>query len=728
MVTAVARGRMMGPDEEDDKKQVYKDRVFCTQEYIPWMIGSLRLGDKVDMGRVRRDQVKLLVAHNGATPIGRITRARHDRDGQCFRSDKEIPKIAATMDARELIDAGLMRDISVGAKLNWNAITLDNPDDDWQSMDDIRWTAHEWEYVEESMTPIPADGRAGMDRAEILDLLRDNEDIVVFTADSVIMAKRTVDAVEARFTQMLNERRRGTVMTTPVSIADTLEKEKRDALARQAAENDQITLIREMASLGASVDEQRKLNETLQGELRSARTTIEEITQARATETDEQRGFRESVGQLQAKLDESDAARVASEEKRAEEEQRNMEYREKLDRLQYQPGGQVLQLSNWKPGENILSLGNILKLTWKGGMSEDSPSIDAKAVTLEESFLERRDSDLKSQMTHHRESSNTVAFIPWTAMAERERQELMTRTSNMASGVGVRPLDITVLGDAGLVLARYAPIMARMDVRMGVVGDQRLSYLTAQDAPAPIAEGGAITAGTWTVEGTSKQPKTIPAAFQMTTSLRGIDDGTFEGIVRSAIFLVLNNGVLKQILVGTGAANQLAGIWSTTNVVNIDYGATQSLFNRDDMLDVLNAVRLSNTDGAAPIMVASKGLWELSERTPRAVQTFGPGTTSGGGITDIQRFLLDDIMHQNMGHMGMVEGAECFYYSDLTIASINDPGLVFKPDRAVVWFWGDSLNLEYVPQTSANYYYKMCAEVNADYQNPAENFARIKRG
>ena len=727
MVTAVARGRMMGPDEEDDNKQVYKDRVFCTQEYIPWVIGSLRLGDKVDMGRVRRDQVKVLVGHNGQNPIGRVTRARHDRDGACFRSDLEIPKIDVTMDARQRIEAGLMRDISVGAKLNWDAITLDNPDDDWQSMDDIRWTAHEWEVVEESMTPIPADGRAGMDRAEILDLVRENEDIVVFTADSVIMAKRTVDAVEARFSQMLNERRRGTAMTTPVSIADTLEKEKRDALARQAAENDQIALIREMATLGASVEEQRKLNETLQGELRSARTTIEEITQAHATETDEQRGFRESFAGLQTKHDEAEAARVAMEEKWAAERQENMEYREKLDRMQFQPAGQVLQLSNWKPGENILSLGNILKLTWKGGMSEDSPQIDASAVTLEESFLERRDSDLKAQTTHHRESSNTVAFIPWSAMAERERQELMVRNSTLTSGAGVRPLDITVLGDAGLVLSRYAPIMARMDVRMGVVGDQRLSYLTAQDAPAPVTEGGAIAAGTWTVEGESKQPRTIPAAFQMTTSLRAIDDGTFEGIVRNAIFLVLNNGVLKQILVGSGVAPQIPGIWSTTNVVNVDYGAAQTNFDRQDMLDVLNSVRLSNTDGAAPIMVASRGLWRLAEQTPRATATFGPGTTSGGGITDIQRFLLDDIMHQNMGVMGMVEGAECFYYDDLAIASINDPGLVFKPDRAVVWFWGDSLNLEYVPQTSANYYYKMVAECNADYQNPAQNFARIKR-
>ena len=109
------------------------------------------------------------------------------------------------------------------------------------------------------------------------------------------------------------------------------------------------------------------------------------------------------------------------------------------------------------------------------------------------------------------------------------------------------------------------------------------------------------------------------------------------------------------------------------------------------------------------------------EKTPRATETFGPGTTKRRWYyRSLTKFLLDDIMHSNAGVMGMTEGAECHYYSDLSPASVVNPGLVFKGDRAVVWFWGDSLSLEYVPQTSANYYFKMIAECNCDFELPSK--------
>ena len=394
---------------------------------------------------------------------------------------------------------------------------------------------------------------------------------------------------------------------------------------------------------------------------------------------------------------------------------------------QFQPGGKVLQMDTWQAGDRMLKMSNFVRLTWKGGMAADGPGKTPSKVTLEESLLEKHQDHVSQQTERHSQPNNTIAEIPFIALAERERQEMMLRNSTLASGAAARPLDPTVLGDAGLILARYAPILARMNVMMGVVGDQRLATLTAQDAPTPIAEGGAIPAGTWTFGGDAKLPKTIPAAFQMTSSLRAIDDMTFELIVRAAIRDVLQNKVLKEVLIGDGTGANLSGAWGTTGVPETSYGAGDSDFDRSDMLAVLNSVRLANTDGSAPMMVASKGLWELMETTPRAIQTFGPGTTSGGGITDVHRFLLDDVMHSNAGVMGMVEGAECHYYSDLAPDAVVNPGLVFKGDRSVVWFWGDSLSLEYVPQSSANYFFKMCAEVNADFELPAQNFAKIRQ-
>ena len=261
-----------------------------------------------------------------------------------------------------------------------------------------------------------------------------------------------------------------------------------------------------------------------------------------------------------------------------------------------------------------------------------------------------------------------------------------------------------------------------MNVQIGTVGEQKLAVLSAQDSPAPSAEGADITPGTWTFGGTAKLPKTTPAAFQMTSSLRSIDDGQFETVVRAGIRDVLQNQVVAQVLTGDGTGHNLSGIWPTTGVGSHDYGAAGADLDRDDILTVLDSVRLSNTDGSAPMMVASKGLWQLLERKPR-----GTDGTSSAGYTEIQTFLLDNVMHSNSGVMGMVEGAECHYYSDLAPTGITNPGLVFKGDRAVVWFWGPDLGLEYVPQTSANYYYRVVAEVNRDFELPVSNFSRIKQ-
>ena len=401
--------------------------------------------------------------------------------------------------------------------------------------------------------------------------------------------------------------------------------------------------------------------------------------------------------------------------------------KEKYSSVQFQPGGQTLQMDNWKPGDRLLSLGNFVKLSWRGGMSPTGPSVDRNKTTLEESFMEREQDEVSRQKERHGTAVNSIASIPWSALAERERQEMMLRNSTLASGAAARPLDPTVLGDAGLVLARYAPILARMNVMVGVVGDQKLAVLSAQDAPVPAAEGADITAGTWTFAGSAKLPKTIPAAFQMTSSLRSIDDGQFETVVRSGVRDVLQNQLCKQVLVGDGQGANLLGAWGATGVPETSYGANDAAFDREDVLAVLNSCRLANTDGSSPMMVTSRGLWQLMEKTPRGTQTFGPGTTSGGGVTEISRFMLDDIMHSNSGVMGMCEGAECHYYSDLAPASVVNPGLVFKGDRAVVWVWGSELFLEYVPLTSANYFYRMVIEANCDFELPAQNFSRISQ-
>ena len=550
-----------------------------------------------------------------------------------------------TRDARERIAADLMRDISVGARLNWDSITLDNEDDmdSWESIDEAKFTAHEWMAVESSLTPIPADSEAGLDREDVLDLLREDDELVIFGAGQAIMSRRAADTHRPRLESLIETRNpgRGKTMVTQQLPAD----EVIERLVTNHLQNNGT--LQRLTEIPDKVD---KLSETL----------------------DYERGEIMKLGQ-------------------------------KLNTIQFQPGGRVLQLENWQPGERMLDLGKVLRLTaaedvigYKARVMEDS--------TLEESVIERAELGNPGR--------NVVGRIPWLALQEEanQRRAMLQRDTDMADAAGARPLDIHVIGDAGLLLSQWAPILGRLDVRMGVVGGQKLPWLTSQPTAPAIAEGGTISATTLTVDNNEILPKTIAGAFQLTSALRDVDNNVFDSIARYAIFEVLQDSVLSQVLVG-GGSNEIAGLWGTAGVQNVNYGSAATDFDRADALDFLDNVRLAKTDGGVYTGVLSTALWKLAE-----------GVLRGGTASDTYLLEID-----RMG-MGRMEGEAMFHYADLSPAGVNDPGLFFKGDRVVVWLYGNSLGLEYVPSQDANEYYKLVASVNMRVQRPAENVSRIKRG
>ena len=101
---------------------------------------------------------------------------------------------------------------------------------------------------------------------------------------------------------------------------------------------------------------------------------------------------------------------------------------------------------------------------------------------------------------------------------------------------------------------------------------------------------------------------------------------------------------MTQVLVGA-ASDEIQGIWGTTGVPNLDYGAGATDFDRDDALDWFDNVRLAKSDGSMFTCVMGDGLWKLMQKTPR-----GTDGTSSAGYTEIQRFLLET----DAPHMGMV--------------------------------------------------------------------------
>ena len=376
-----------------------------------------------------------------------------------------------------------------------------------------------------------------------------------------------------------------------------------------------------------------------------------------------------------------------------------MEYRNKLDKMQFQPNGQVLQLSNWKPGDDLIDLGKVLRLTATGDAG--FPTLDREKTAMEESILERVELGLPGR--------NVVARIPWEALAERERQLQLQRAA-MSDAAGARPVMIDVLGDAGLVLSSWSPVLGRMDVKMGVSGAQEAPWATAQMTAAAGTEGSTIPVTNLTLNNVEYLPKSIASAYELTSSLRGVDDGVFEGIARFAIQDVIGEQVTSQVLVG-GGTNEIDGLWGTTGVQNVDYGANQQAFSRQDVLDFLDLVRLAKTDGGMYTGVLSTTLWKLCESVLR-----------GGNASDMYLLEIDG------DGMGMMEGERIYHYADLSPSGVTDGGLFFKANRVIVWFWGDSLTLEYVPEVARKETYKMCAEVNMVAYRPANNISRIKQG
>ena len=168
MTTAVSRPGLhppRKPDEETDEERIYNNVSFASDAYVPWIIGSLRLG-KADLSRMRTSGVPVLRSHQPDNLVGAVTRVEK-RDG-LWRSNWRLPKIPANRDTFDQMDHAVLRGISVGGNLLWETLVIDNPDE--ANIDDVLLTC-DWLLVEESLTSIPADVTSGIDRtaAEVLE-------------------------------------------------------------------------------------------------------------------------------------------------------------------------------------------------------------------------------------------------------------------------------------------------------------------------------------------------------------------------------------------------------------------------------------------------------------------------------------------------------------------------------------------------------------------------------
>ena len=640
------------PDEEDGENRFYRGVSFASTSYVPWVYGKLRLG-RCNTSRLQESGCPVLRSHNPDSLVGAVLNV--GKSGGLWKSDWRLPKKPWNTDTFDQLDSGVLRGISVGGHLDFDTLTVDN-EGKAKTVDEMLFTC-DFVLVEESLTAQPADTKASVDRMLADVLRRDNPAIF----DTII----SPEGIFTTATQDLYRR------------VDSLRQSHNDAIRRAA---------------------QTMTTPALET------PTHESIQRAIAAELERSEALK-GLAELPAQFAKMEADRQL-------ELAKNMEYRAKLDKIQYQPAGAVLQMSNWVPGkDHALDLGKIIRLTAPDDIG--FPALDRAEASLEESFLE--------QLTLGNPGRNTAARIPFQVIEERARQ-LQLQRNTVAGGAGARGVDINVLGDGGLLLNDFSPILSAMNVRQGLSGGQKLPWWTSQGAAAGGAEGSAIAVETWTLDDAELLPVSLGTAFEISTSLRGTDDNTFSGLVFMAVHQVISDEMVGQVLDGGGSTvNEIAGLWGRVSTATpdrtVEYGAGQGDFTRADILATKNLVDLSKSDGGPGIFILGTTMWQLAE-----------GTLRGGSSSD--KYLLEPMGMDSMmmmGQMGMVEGRMACHYKDFAPSSITDGGLYIKPQRCTIFVWGDSFVLEEVTILARKNQFKLVVECNLGVVQPDYNLAAIRQ-
>ena len=320
------------PDYEDDERREYRNLPFASSDYVPFWIGQLRIVG-VDTSRMQTAGVPVLRSHNGDNPIGRVLNVRRDAD--LWRSTWTLPKIPGNQRSFDEMDSGINEGISVGANILWDTFTVDN-EDPIEDLDDMRLST-EVLLIEQSLTPIPADARAGVNRTLGVDLDRDGSPYDALIAPDGVFPVGDTTALRSRL--------------------DTLRRTHNESVARKRAEVESMTTQQAISPDAL----ERAISDAL-----------------------EKHDGVKRVGDLNTKLDtllESDTKR----------EKEMMDLGSKLQMIQF-GGSSVLQLENWRPGrDHVVNLGTILQLS----STEDLglPKLDPGRTTLEESLMERLELD-----------------------------------------------------------------------------------------------------------------------------------------------------------------------------------------------------------------------------------------------------------------------------------------------------------------------------------------------
>ena len=575
--------------------------VALTGRPVENFVGKLQFNVEeggIDMSRFKTPQgIPVLANHDATVPLGKLS--AYSFEGKHRR--KRNRSLEVTLQLQESSrNKAILEDIESGLMLGLSP-TIANLDLELVEKGENWWDSlylASGEFVEASVTPIPANMEAGMVQMEaggtVLQVDAPRVDTVKLHAD---MKRLHAAAEEA---EMPNEN-------------GTVELEANAATAQSPPQDGKSDVLLEaVASLAASVAQMRAAESvtTLQAEPQVEPQAEPKVT---AAEADEVR--KGKIAQLAVEHNDADGGNRAIKDGTPYEE-----YMEHVKSLTMGPGAHTrakreqLEVTGPRAGKNLGA--------YQGFMMDPHSQHLQRAYAMEyENFRERCQHAPDPSLP--RQSSQSI-FIPDDVMGPMKPPRSASMETFRYGGSGSTPIiDETIMREqAQYLLIDRAPITERMSILEGIVGRPtipivdsggNINYYAEPGAPlAPTAENHPFPPPESQIVAprlSEKQfvPHMMVAKVRISRQSSIETMGFADAIVRQTLADQFSEIVRQDALFGDGSGERVTGVNSQTGITTATAAADLAALTFESVValrnDIVNAkIPLGGMPGAAYIV------------------------------------------------------------------------------------------------------------------------------
>ena len=302
-------------------------------------------------------------------------------------------------------------------------------------------------------------------------------------------------------------------------------------------------------------------------------------------------------------------------------------------------------------------------------------------------------------------------YAPMTREKNRERQTALRDTPperiraaiTTANNVGYGMIAVEVdLENSQAWLYDRAPVLDYLTVKTGSMGEQKYFYgsNTAANKPTPgeTGEGGAVAESSPQLTNLSRLPVPISSQFPISSSLIAMGNMPIDAVILGGAEALVSERVVRNVLSGpyVGAtfaedAEAMQDGLMDAGITNVNYGADNAAFDRDDIIAVEQNLRALNPMGTKLAWITSVG-FETLARNKRI------------GGTEAVRFvaerntgsLFEGIMNPSPGGMGVPYVSSTHLGKTVAgppaVSDVN-PAFLIMGSQLVVCFWGGGIEV-----------------------------------